>query len=98
MEIKDHFVEFIYKHRLGKKAKHKNKCFYLNSIDDKIGKIICNDDLPPMNDDFYRVVMVGDTHDRHNALDILPESDIFIHCGDIFMTSRFFSNDCMMRF
>lgn len=97
MEIKDHFVEFIYKRRLGNKVKHINKCLYLDSMDDKSGKITCNDNLPPLSDEFYRVVMVGDTHDRHTCLDSLPESDIFVHCGDIFMTSRFFSNECMMR-
>ena len=36
--------------------------------------------------------MVGDTHERHEGLGTFPECDIFVHCGDILMTGRFFSH------
>jgi hypothetical protein len=37
-----------------------------------------------------RMIVCSDTHDRHECL-ALPEGDIFIHCGDVAMIGRFFS-------
>lgn len=45
--------------------------------------------LPPRSrPDALRIVVISDTHDRHYALETLPECDFLIHSGDILMTSR----------
>jgi hypothetical protein len=35
-----------------------------------------------------RIIVISDTHDRHYLLETLPECDILIHAGDIFMKGR----------
>jgi predicted phosphodiesterase len=47
--------------------------------------------LPPKSDQTIRIIVVSDTHERHDKLLKLPEGDIFFHCGDVLLTSRFFS-------
>jgi len=39
-----------------------------------------------------RLVTISDTHSRHRAMPPLPEGDIFIHCGDVFMTNSMYSH------
>jgi len=41
--------------------------------------------------DRFRIITLSDTHDRHDKLQMTQECDIFIHCGDILMTGRHFS-------
>lgn len=56
--------------------------------------------LPPKKDGYLRFVIVSDTHDKHRAFlpkDFPADCDVFIHCGDILMTSRFFSNKTELR-
>lgn len=53
--------------------------------------------LPPTLPNFTRIVVVSDTHDRHDRLKFIPECDLFIHCGDILMTSRRFSHSTSLR-
>lgn len=40
-----------------------------------------------------RIVVTSDTHERHWKLksDLLPNGDVFVHCGDIFFKSRKFT-------
>ena len=48
------------------------------------------EDIPPVDDGTTRIVIVSDTHERHAKL-LIPKADALIHCGDIFMLSRYFS-------
>ena len=97
MDFTDRFIETIYHVRLGKKQKFRNMCRYLSSVEDTSPQKLLYDELPVKKDDHYRIIMVGDTHDRHSSLGRLPEADIFVHCGDIFMTSRVFSHNYALR-
>ena len=45
-------------------------------------------ELPAKNENQIRICCISDTHDRHASIGNIPECDIFIHTGDIFMTSR----------
>lgn len=40
-----------------------------------------------------RICVVSDTHDRHYLLESMPQCDILIHAGDIFMTNRMTSTE-----
>jgi Calcineurin-like phosphoesterase len=46
--------------------------------------------LPTLEEGKKRLVVVGDTHERHSALTI-PPCDLFIHCGDILMVNKHYS-------
>ena len=48
--------------------------------------------LPSKSSDVIRIVVVSDTHGRHDKI-TLPGGDLFIHCGDVLMTSRLFSHE-----
>jgi predicted phosphodiesterase len=48
-------------------------------------------DLPPKADNVVRFIIISDTHSRHACLGHLPPGDIFVHCGDILMSSRYWS-------
>ena len=56
------------------------------------GTVMKRNMLPPLLDGYKRIVIVSDTHDSHNHIGLLPKADIFIHCGDILITSTYFSN------
>jgi len=43
-------------------------------------------DLPAKVQNIIRIVIVSDTHERHRLVR-LPEGDVFLHCGDICMSS-----------
>ena len=49
------------------------------------------------NNKTLRFVVVSDTHDRHRGIGPVPECDVFVHCGDIFMTSRLFSRKISVK-
>ncbi len=45
--------------------------------------------VEPTNDKkSIRIIIISDTHERHNTLGKLPSCDILIHSGDVLMTSR----------
>lgn len=48
--------------------------------------------LPIQNPNTVRIVLISDTHDRHYCIGELPKGDVFIHAGDICMTSRLYSS------
>lgn len=86
--------------------KHHNKDEYLYAsypynanIDDNSRSVIVTlSDISSRKDSkVYRIVIIGDTHDCHRSISELPECDLFIHCGDIFMTSRLFSKRIVMK-
>ena len=67
-----------------------NYCHYL-SVGDLCHTTLNFADLPEKKSGTMRVIVVSDTHERHTKLHGLPAGDVFIHCGDILMTSRVFS-------
>lgn len=44
------------------------------------------DQLPSTPEGFLRIVIVSDTHERHNLV-TLPPGDVLLHCGDILQSS-----------
>jgi predicted phosphodiesterase len=44
--------------------------------------------LPAKSPGAVRIVVVSDTHSKHDALGTLPTGDLFVHCGDILMSAR----------
>jgi len=51
------------------------------------------DNLPNVKEGYKRIVIISDTHDRHDFIGTIPHGDVLLHCGDILMTSRFFTID-----
>lgn len=50
-------------------------------------KMLHVDELPEKKKGRIRIAAVSDTHARHDSIISLPESDIFVHTGDILMSS-----------
>jgi len=46
--------------------------------------------LPPKAVGSTRIVIVSDTHERHDKL-VLPPGDVLIHCGDVLCCSKYLS-------
>lgn len=65
-------------------------CYYLQFPDYLYSKQSLHN-LPECADGFQRVVIVSDTHECHWRLPQLPQCHTLIHCGDILMTSKYFS-------
>eukprot|EP00405_Crypthecodinium_cohnii_P021728 CAMPEP_0206478460 /NCGR_PEP_ID=MMETSP0324_2-20121206/36047_1 /ASSEMBLY_ACC=CAM_ASM_000836 /TAXON_ID=2866 /ORGANISM="Crypthecodinium cohnii, Strain Seligo" /LENGTH=277 /DNA_ID=CAMNT_0053954731 /DNA_START=176 /DNA_END=1009 /DNA_ORIENTATION=+ len=53
-------------------------------------------ELPPKPPNTTRFVIVSDTHERHREV-ALPEGDVFLHCGDILMSSSLTSQSRGLR-
>jgi predicted phosphodiesterase len=49
------------------------------------------DRIPPKGPGMKRIIVISDTHERHEKLRKLPEGDVLVHCGDVLMVSKFFS-------
>ncbi len=56
------------------------------------GTLMKRNMLPPIMNGYKRVVIISDTHSLHHHIGDLPDADILIHCGDILITSTYFSN------
>lgn len=67
-----------------------NKCHYLSSGDGSYSTLNFAD-LPEKKDGMLRLIIISDTHERHTKMGNFPDGDIFVHCGDVLMTSRFSS-------
>jgi len=52
--------------------------------------------LPPQQEGFVRLVIISDTHERHRLVQ-LPAADVFLHCGDILMSSSLARQDRGIR-
>ena len=97
-------ILYIKYHLFAKQISTKH-CLYLNYPDDAIsvtsdarrGRIISRDGLPQKEEGKLRLVLVSDTHDKHSHLGTLPRCDVFIHSGDILMTSRQFTASNIAR-
>ena len=48
--------------------------------------------LPPKARGAIRIVVASDTHSRHIDLGVLPHGDLFVHCGDILMSARLWTD------
>lgn len=76
---------------LDKKHRQPDSYLYVNYTTGK-NQIYSLDALPAYSSaDKLRILILGDTHDRHAHLMNLPPCDLFIHCGDILMVGRYFS-------
>lgn len=64
-----------------------NFCHYL-SAGDLTHTTLNYVDLPEKKSGMMRLIIVSDTHERHTKLNNFPDGDVFVHCGDILMTSR----------
>lgn len=53
--------------------------------------------LPPVPPNHARVVVISDTHERHEGICKLPPCDLFIHCGDILMLGRLSSEKTALK-
>jgi predicted phosphodiesterase len=92
----DFLIDAILHFAIGSKHADSSTCLYV-SYPDYIPKEVPRSNLPACADGSIRILFVSDTHDRHNGLGILPECDILLHCGDIMMTNRFFSNAASVK-
>lgn len=100
----DNFMDIFYSFRLGNSSHSPNRCLYIQYTTETNGRssssdnhgghkthssqLLSADDIPSKDDDILRVIIVSDTHLRHDTIGSLPIGDIFIHSGDIFMTNR----------
>lgn len=73
-----------------------NKCLYLQHPEYTYIETPVTS-LPPCTDGKSRVVIISDTHDTHSRIEILPDCDTLIHCGDVMMTSKYFSYAVSLR-
>jgi len=75
------------------------RCLYystLRTLEDPT--FLSRDSLPPKEGtDTIRLVIVSDTHSRHESLGDLPSGDVFIHAGDTVMKGRVFSAESQRR-
>lgn len=55
-----------------------------------------NEALPPKPPGTKRLVLISDTHERHESLR-LPSGDILLHCGDIFDTDGLWPRSDSLR-
>ena len=85
----DTAAEVYYFFRLGKPDKEQSRVLYYSSATDQSQEYEIND-LPPQEEGTKRLVVVSDTHNAYSGLN-LPRGDIFIHGGDILMTTRMLS-------
>lgn len=82
----DLVMEVFFYFRLGQLSTKQRSVLYY-SCATNVSSVENIDELPEQDDDCKRLVLVSDTHDRFNDL-CLPKGDVFIHAGDILMTSR----------
>jgi len=73
-------------------------CLYVCS-NDSVGEAteMVRSDLPPKKNGYLRFIVISDTHTRHRSLGVLPEGDVFVHSGDILMSSRLWTSQARMR-
>lgn len=67
-----------------------DECIYVPASHDHCTRMP-RSSIPEKSGDCTRIVVVSDTHGLHQFIGVLPEGDVFVHCGDILMIGRFFS-------
>jgi hypothetical protein len=53
--------------------------------------------IPARPKNHIRIIVVSDTHNRHDRLGAIPNCDLFVHCGDILMTGKRFSYNFQLK-
>ena len=86
----DYVVDFFLYLFLGRKHSNEQQCVHMKHPD-FIPVVVNRSSLSECEKSQTRLLVVSDTHEKHYGLGKLPRSDIFIHCGDIFMIGRKFS-------
>ena len=84
----DAILEGILYLYVGRKHSSEKLCLYLRHPTYET-VVVDRSSLPTKENDHTRLCIVSDTHDQHVGLGRLPKSDVFIHCGDIFMLGQF---------
>jgi predicted phosphodiesterase len=78
--------------RIGSSHENNSFLYYSNILDRP--QHLEKDHLPKKSAKTLRICIISDTHDSHEYFRNLPDDiDILCHCGDIFMTSRLFSDN-----
>mmetsp|Transcript_15305 Transcript_15305/g.23049 ORF Transcript_15305/g.23049 Transcript_15305/m.23049 type:complete len:259 (+) Transcript_15305:67-843(+) len=85
--INDLVMDIYYSYRLGNDAKL-DECLYADIRGGEQPRIRRRDELPRKSESKTRIIVISDTHQRHDVIGDLPEGDIFIHAGDVFMSSQ----------
>jgi Icc-related predicted phosphoesterase len=67
-----------------------SECLYVPAAHDRF-ILVNKTNLPYKPPNVTRLVVVSDTHGMHAKLGEIPQGDVFIHCGDILMVGRLFS-------
>lgn len=91
MSFNDAVVDRVLKIALAQKKVNSDNCLYVEHPNYNKSRIL-KSALFPVSSDRIRVVVVSDTHNLHELVGRIPECDIFVHCGDILMVSRMFSD------
>lgn len=89
--LSDFFASTFLAYRVGSRHEDKTLFTYYQYPNLESQTIPANN-IPTCNPNHVRLVIVADTHTRHNCLDHLPPCDILIHGGDIMMTGRILSS------
>lgn len=77
---------------------NEDSCLYTTDVGSKtITKHLSRQELPIQKKGFMRFIIISDTHTRHRNLGILPKGDVFIHSGDILMSSRLWSSQARIN-
>ena len=96
LHIGDALVNGILDVVLPKQPKSRDKCIYM-----KYPEYLYSEqsrfNLPTCDENNTRLIIVSDTHERHDIIGKLPACDVFIHCGDILMVNKHFSESATIR-
>lgn len=96
MSFTDYFLDFVFSCTVGTSHLKPEEVLYV-STQDKTSVTTKKFNLPEKTAGIVRIVVVSDTHDRHHGIGKLPEGDILIHCGDILMVGRKYSNKTSLK-
>ena len=55
------------------------------------------ENIPNCEGSCIRLLILSDSHEAHHLLKVLPECDVFIHCGDILTISRLLSKNAGIK-
>ena len=73
-----------------------DRCLYMNHPEYVYSEASFSS-IPSCSKDNMRVVILSDTHDNHHRIAPLPPCDMLIHCGDVMMTSKHFSDKVSIK-
>jgi hypothetical protein len=95
--LSDSTISLIHNYAyLGNSLSKPNTVKYFDVADESItGTEVKYDTIGDRKNGTVRVCVLSDTHDRHHLFENLPPCDIFIHCGDIGMSGRFYSDETL---